>query len=90
VRLELQADCYAGVWAHHANQARQVLESGDIDEAMNAASRIGDDALQGRGGGTVSPETFTHGTSAQRMRWFKQGMETGQLAECNTFEQQAL
>ena len=90
VRLELQADCYAGVWAHHAHQARQVIESGDLDEAMNAASRIGDDALQGRGGGTVSPETFTHGTSAQRMRWFKQGMDTGQLAQCNTFEQQAL
>ncbi len=86
VRLELQADCLAGVWAHHAQKMRQILESGDIEEALNAASSIGDDRLQKQARGYVTPESFTHGTSAQRMRWFKQGFDGGQLTNCNTFE----
>ena len=90
VRIELQADCYAGVWAHHANQARQVLESGDIDEAMNAASRIGDDALQRKSQGQVIPDSFTHGTSAQRQRWFDTGLKTGSVQACDTFKAQTL
>jgi predicted metalloprotease len=90
VRLELQADCLAGVWANHAQQTKQILEPGDIDEALNAASQIGDDTLQRRARGTIVPETFTHGTSAQRVHWFKQGFETGDLAQCNTFQAQQL
>lgn len=90
VKLELQADCLAGVWAHHAQAARQVLEAGDIEEAMNAASRIGDDALQQQAGGTVRPDSFTHGSSAQRVRWFRKGLEQGQMAGCNTFDNKAL
>jgi predicted metalloprotease len=90
VRLELQADCFAGVWAHHAQKARQVLEQGDLEEALNAASRIGDDALQRQASGTVRPETFTHGSSAQRVNWFKRGMQTGSVQQCNTFEARAL
>jgi len=86
VRLELQADCFAGVWAHHAEAARHILEEGDLEEAMNAASRIGDDELQRKSRGTVRPETFTHGTSAQRVAWFKRGLNTGSVAQCNTFE----
>ena len=85
VRLELQADCLAGLWAHHADKARQVLENGDVAEAMNAAARIGDDALQRAGGGAVVPESFTHGTSAQRQRWFDQGLRTGSVKACDTF-----
>jgi len=85
VRLELQADCFAGVWAHHANN-RQLLEAGDVDEAMNAASAIGDDTIQRRTQGRIVPESFTHGTSDQRMRWFMTGMKTGQISACNTFE----
>jgi uncharacterized protein len=86
VRLELQADCFAGVWAHHAQNARQILEQGDVEEAMNAAAKIGDDALQkGRGGGAVVPESFTHGTSAQRQRWFSTGLKTGSVKACDTF-----
>jgi predicted metalloprotease len=85
VRLELQADCFAGVWAHHANN-RQLLEAGDVDEAMNAASAIGDDTMQRRTQGRIVPESFTHGTSDQRMRWFMTGMKTGQISACNTFE----
>ncbi len=85
VRLELQADCFAGVWAHHAQNARQILEQGDVEEAMNAAAKIGDDALQQSGGGAVVPESFTHGTSAQRQRWFHAGMQQGQLKACDTF-----
>jgi uncharacterized protein len=73
VKLELQADCFAGVWAHHAQSARQILEQGDVEEAMNAAAKIGDDALQRSSGGAVVPESFTHGTSAQRQRWFDAG-----------------
>ena len=90
VRVELQADCFAGVWAHHANQARQVLEQGDVEEALNAATQIGDDALQRRSRGTVQPESFTHGTSEQRVRWFRRGIETGSIQQCNTFEARQL
>jgi predicted metalloprotease len=85
VRLELQADCFAGVWAHHANN-RQLLEAGDVDEAMRAAAAIGDDTIQRRTQGRVVPESFTHGTSEQRMRWFMTGMKSGQISSCNTFE----
>ena len=90
VRLELQADCFAGVWAHDAQSARQILEQGDIEEALNAATQIGDDALQRKSQGTVVPESFTHGTSAQRVAWFKRGVQTGSVAQCNTFEAQRL
>ena len=85
VRLELQADCFAGVWAHHAQEARQLLEAGDVEEAMNAAARIGDDALQGARGGSVVPESFTHGTSEQRQRWFNNGLKNGSVKRCDTF-----
>lgn len=88
VRLELQADCFAGVWAHHAERSRQILEQGDIDEALNAASQIGDDTLQKKSQGHVVPESFTHGSSAQRVRWFKRGFESGDTAQCNTFTKQ--
>jgi predicted metalloprotease len=84
VRLELQADCFAGVWGHHAGTMNQ-LESGDIAEALNAATAIGDDRLQKQAQGHVVPESFTHGTSAQRVSWFKRGMETGRPQDCNTF-----
>ena len=90
VRLELQADCLAGVWAFHANQARQILERGDIEQALNAAAKIGDDNLQRRSQGTVVPETFTHGSSAQRVGWFKRGIGNGRMADCNTFESRQL
>ncbi len=86
VRLELQADCLAGVWAHHAQRTRQILEQGDVEEALNAAAQIGDDTLQRKSQGTVVPESFTHGTSAQRVGWFKRGMNGGKLRECNTFD----
>jgi uncharacterized protein len=85
VRLELQADCFAGVWANRAERSRQILEQGDIEEALNAASSIGDDRLQREARGYVVPESFTHGSSAQRVRWFKQGIKTGDLEQCNTF-----
>jgi len=74
VRLELQADCFAGVWAFHANEARSILEQGDVEDALNAASAIGDDALQRQAQGQVVPDSFTHGTSAQRVNWFKRGL----------------
>lgn len=90
VRLELQADCFAGVWAHHAQNARQILEQGDVEEAMNAAAKIGDDALQHASGGAVVPESFTHGTSAQRQRWFNAGLQQGNLKACDTFVARAL
>lgn len=90
VRLELQADCFAGVWAHHAQNARQILEQGDVEEAMNAAARIGDDALQRAGGGAVVPDSFTHGTSAQRQRWFHTGLQQGSLKSCDTFAARTL
>lgn len=85
VRLELQADCFAGVWAHHAQRSRQVLETGDIEEALNAASSIGDDRLQEQARGYTVPESFTHGSSSQRVRWFKQGIQSGDVQQCNTF-----
>lgn len=85
VRLELQADCFAGVWGHHAQNQRQILESGDVEEAMNAAARIGDDALQANSGRAVVPESFTHGTSEQRQRWFMTGLRTGSVQACDTF-----
>ena len=85
VKLELQADCFAGVWANHAQSARQILQQGDVEEAMNAAAKIGDDALQRSGGGAVVPESFTHGTSAQRQRWFDSGLKTGNIKACDTF-----
>jgi uncharacterized protein len=85
VRQELQADCFAGIWAHHAQRSRQVLEQGDVEEALNAASSIGDDRLQRQARGYVSPDSFTHGSSAQRVRWFKRGIQTGDPAQCNTF-----
>lgn len=85
VRLELQADCFAGIWAHHADRARQVVEPGDIDEALNAASQIGDDRLQKQQRGYVTPDSFTHGTSAQRVRWFQQGYQSGKMGSCDTF-----
>lgn len=90
VRLELQADCFAGMWAHHADRARKVIEPGDIDEALNAASRIGDDRLQRRSQGYVTPDSFTHGTSAQRAHWFRQGFDTGDIQQCNTFASKQL
>ena len=85
VRLELQADCLAGVWANHADKARNIIEEGDVDEAMNAASAIGDDTLQRQSRGTVVPESFTHGTSAQRQRWFRHGLRSGNPDTCDTF-----
>ncbi|CAM3617875.1 neutral zinc metallopeptidase [Paracidovorax anthurii] len=90
VRLELQADCFAGVWAHHAQNARQILEQGDVEEAMNAAAKIGDDALQRAAGGAVVPDSFTHGTSAQRQRWFHTGLQTGSVKACDTFSSRSL
>ncbi len=85
VRLELQADCLAGVWANRADRARNILEAGDVEEALNAASAIGDDTLQRQSRGTVVPESFTHGTSAQRQRWFRTGLRTGDPDSCDTF-----
>ena len=90
VRLELQADCFAGLWAHHAQNARQILEQGDVEEAMNAAAKIGDDALQRGSGGAVVPESFTHGTSAQRQRWFDAGLQSGSMQRCDTFSARTL
>jgi predicted metalloprotease len=90
VRLELQADCFAGVWAYHTNQAKQIIEQGDVEGALNAATAIGDDALQRQSQGVVVPDSFTHGTSAQRVRWFKRGLETGSVGQCNTFEARQL
>jgi predicted metalloprotease len=85
VRLELQADCLAGIWAHHAERTRHILEAGDVDEALNAAAAIGDDRLQRQTQGRVAPETFTHGTSKQRVQWFTRGIESGDLRRCDTF-----
>lgn len=86
VMLELQADCFAGVWAANAEKSRDILEAGDIEEGLNAASSIGDDRLQMESQGRVAPDSFTHGTSAQRVNWFKTGMESGNIESCNTFE----
>jgi uncharacterized protein len=85
VRLELQADCFAGLWAHHANKTRQILEAGDVEEALQAASSIGDDRIQKQTRGYVVPDSFTHGSSEQRVRWFRRGLDTGDLSQCNTF-----
>jgi hypothetical protein len=85
VRVELQADCFAGVWGHHAQKARNILEQGDVEEAMNAAQKIGDDALQANAGRAVVPESFTHGSSAQRQKWFNTGLQTGSVKACDTF-----
>ena len=85
VRLELQADCYAGVWAHHADGANRILEAGDVEEAMTAAAAIGDDALQKTAQGYAVPDSFTHGTSQQRQRWFNQGLKLGDVNKCDTF-----
>ncbi len=90
VRLELQADCFAGVWANHAHASRQLLEQGDVEEAMNAAAKIGDDALQRAGGGQVVPDSFTHGSSAQRQRWFDIGLKNGNVKRCDTFSASTL
>jgi len=86
VRLELQADCYAGVWAHYTDQSRHFLESGDIEAGLNAASAIGDDRLQKQARGQVVPDSFTHGSSAQRVRWFKRGIDSGDVKQCDTFK----
>ncbi len=86
VRLELQADCYAGLWAHRADKYAGILEPGDIDEALNAASAVGDDRLQQSAGRAVVPDSFTHGTSEQRQRWFQQGFQNGSLEACDTFK----
>lgn len=90
VRQELQADCFAGIWAFHADRTRNLLESGDIEEGLNAASAIGDDRLQRQSQGYVTPESFTHGSSAQRVRWFNRGYETGDVSQCDTFEEPRL
>jgi predicted metalloprotease len=86
VRQELQADCFAGVWAHHAQAARNILENGDLEEALNAASQIGDDTLQRSAGRAVVPDSFTHGSGKQRVRWFREGYESGDAKRCNTFK----
>lgn len=90
VRLELQADCFAGVWANHADGENRILEAGDVEEAMTAAAAIGDDALQKQAQGYAVPDSFTHGSSEQRMRWFNQGLSTGDVNQCNTFETKVL
>jgi len=86
VRVELQADCLAGVWAHHSQKGKGWLEHGDVEEAMNAAARIGDDVQQRQATGRVRPESFTHGSSEQRMTWFKRGLDSGSPDQCNTFD----
>jgi predicted metalloprotease len=85
VRMELQADCFAGVWAHRAHRVQELLEEGDVDEGLTAAAAIGDDRLQGGAHGHVRPEAFTHGTSAQRVHWLRQGLRTGDIAQCDAF-----
>jgi len=85
VLTELQADCYAGVWAHHAHKDNQLLEPGDLEEGMNAAARIGDDAMMGAAGAQIRPEAFTHGSSEQRQQWLYRGLETGDPQQCDTF-----
>jgi uncharacterized protein len=90
VRVELQADCLAGVWAHHSQQAKGWLEQGDVEEALNAASQIGDDNLQRQSQGRVVPESFTHGTSAQRVRWFQRGLKSGSAGQCDSLSAREL
>ena len=86
VKVELQADCFAGIWAHHADSARQLVEAGDIDEALTAASAVGDDTIQKRIQGHVDQESFTHGSGAQRQQWFRKGYSSGLVQDCNTFQ----
>jgi predicted metalloprotease len=90
VRVELQADCYAGVWAYHANKSRAIIEQGDVEGALKAANAIGDDTLQQQGQGQVVPDSFTHGTSDQRVRWFSKGLKDGDVAGCDTFSTRQL
>jgi predicted metalloprotease len=90
VRVELQADCFAGIWAHHAQRSRQILQQGDLEEALRAAAAVGDDTLQRATRGRVVPESFTHGTAEQRQRWFRIGYESGKMAACDTFRAQRL
>jgi predicted metalloprotease len=90
VRTELQADCYAGVWAYHANQQFAILQNGDVDGGLRAASSVGDDTLQKEGQGYIVPDSFTHGSSAQRVRWFQRGLDSGQVDTCDTFSARAL
>jgi predicted metalloprotease len=90
VRLELQADCFAGVWAHHADASRQLLEEGDLEEGLRAAAAVGDDRLQRRAEGRVAPDSFTHGSSEQRARWFRRGFDTGDVRRCDTFSASTL
>ncbi|SFB88539.1 KPN_02809 family neutral zinc metallopeptidase [Massilia yuzhufengensis] len=90
VRLELQADCFAGLWANRTNQREQFIEAGDVEGAMAAATAIGDDALQRQSQGQVVPDSFTHGSSAQRVRWFQRGLESGKVEDCNTFDAKQL
>ncbi|MFB0936836.1 MAG: neutral zinc metallopeptidase [Propionivibrio sp.] len=86
VRMELQADCFAGVWGHRADAAKSIIEPGEIEQALTAASAIGDDRLQQQTQGRIVPESFTHGTSEQRMRWFRRGLDSGDLRQCDTFK----
>jgi hypothetical protein len=90
VRLELQADCYAGVWANKANARFKILQTGDVEEGLKAASAVGDDTLEKESQGYVVPDSFTHGTSAQRMRWFKRGLDSGDMDQCDTFNAASL
>lgn len=90
VRMELQADCLAGMWANHTDRARHILEAGDVESALRAASAIGDDRLQRQTRGYVTPDSFTHGSSEQRMRWFSRGFQSGDMAQCNTFKSPSL
>jgi hypothetical protein len=85
VKMELQADCYAGVWAKNADSTRHILEQGDVEEALQAASAVGDDTIQKRTQGYIVPDSFTHGSSAQRVSWFKKGLESGSIQACDTF-----
>jgi hypothetical protein len=86
VRMELQADCYAGIWAHHADRSRQLVEAGDVDEALAAANAVGDDTIQRRVQGNVNQESFTHGSGAQRQEWFRRGLSSGRVDDCDTFK----
>jgi uncharacterized protein len=90
VRVELQADCFAGVWGNRTNAAKNILEQGDVESALHAATAIGDDTLQKQSQGVVVPDSFTHGTSAQRVRWFKRGLDSGDIEQCNTFKAEQL
>jgi predicted metalloprotease len=86
VKMELQADCFAGLWAHYADRSRQLVEAGDIDEALGAASAVGDDTIQRRVQGHVNQESFTHGSAEQRKQWFRKGYASGAVNDCNTFQ----